>query len=357
MKKDSRKGIVRLMATILAASIVLLAAGCGGSPAQEAPREIPAQIGGISTGEHKAVATVNGEDIYEDVFMQWYLNTLAINYGLDMTQTLGEQEADFIESYKLSYLSSYIGQVALFQDAKKEEIVVEDDAVKAYIEEIAGYYGVSVSDFASIREMMGFSAEEFHNYLKDALQISALYEKKTAEITAPETEPWEYYNQYPAMFRTEEERTVRHILVEREEEAQDIIAALSAGTAFADLVSRSIDPSAVSNQGQIGPFYSDGSFVDGSGGLVEPFYLASYLLAGEGEFTKEPVESDFGFHVIILDLLVPSQAQSFDEVKDQLAEELLYEARDSFFEAHYQALLAAAEITYTEGYDPDAPVG
>jgi parvulin-like peptidyl-prolyl isomerase len=270
-----------------------------------------------------------------------------------MSQELDEQQRQVMEDYKLSYLASYVEQITMYQAAKQEGLTVTDEVVEEYLKNLVAYYGVDEEGFKPIQASMGFTDASIRDYLKDGMQISELFEFKTKDITEPETSPEEYYNQNPLLFRSEEERTVRHILVEEQAEAEAIIAELQNGADFAGLVSRSTDPSAAANNGVIGPFYADGSLAAG-GGLVESFSLASFALEEEGQFTLTPVESDYGYHVIILDEIKPASMASFAEVEEQLTADLVYEAKNTFFESYYQSLVEQAEIMYEEGYDPAA---
>lgn len=81
----------------------------------------------------------------------------------------------------------------------------------------------------------------------------------------------------------------RHILVKTEDEAKQVIKDLDAGKKFEDLAKeRSSDPSA-KNGGDIGFFAKDE--------LIPAFSAAAFALK-PGTYTKEPVKSEFGYHVI-----------------------------------------------------------
>jgi peptidyl-prolyl cis-trans isomerase C len=84
-------------------------------------------------------------------------------------------------------------------------------------------------------------------------------------------------------------RTIRHILVGSEEEAQDVVDELDAGADFATLAAeRSIDTGSAQRGGELPPT-GPGSYVDG-------FEQAAWE-SPEGE-TVGPVESEFGWHVL-----------------------------------------------------------
>jgi peptidyl-prolyl cis-trans isomerase C len=102
----------------------------------------------------------------------------------------------------------------------------------------------------------------------------------------------------------------RHILVKDEAQAKDVIAQLNKGAKFEDLAKKvSIDGSKAQG-GDLSWFTPDR--------MVPPFSAALVKL-NKGEYTKEPVKSEFGWHVIRLEDTRPSNPPSFDSVKDRLA--------------------------------------
>jgi peptidyl-prolyl cis-trans isomerase C len=102
----------------------------------------------------------------------------------------------------------------------------------------------------------------------------------------------------------------RHILVKEEQQARDAIAALDKGAKFEDLAKKiSIDGSKAQG-GDLSWFTPDR--------MVKPFAEALEKLK-KGEYTKEPVKSDFGWHVIRLEDTRPNNPPPFETVKDRLA--------------------------------------
>jgi peptidyl-prolyl cis-trans isomerase C len=120
-------------------------------------------------------------------------------------------------------------------------------------------------------------------------QAKALYDK---EIGKPATE-------YKA----------RHILVKTPEEAEEIIAELDKGADFAKLAKEKSTDSSASEGGSLGWF-------SGSQ-MVKPFADAVAGLK-KGSYTKEPVQTQFGWHVILLEDTRESTPPAFDDIKDRL---------------------------------------
>ncbi len=114
-----------------------------------------------------------------------------------------------------------------------------------------------------------------------------------------------------------EELKASHILVKTEDEAKDIIKQLEGGADFAKLAKeKSTDTGSGANGGDLGYF--------GDGDMVPEFYAAANKLK-KGEFTKDPVKSQYGWHVILLTDRRTKEAPKFEEVKDQIKDELTQE--------------------------------
>lgn len=111
----------------------------------------------------------------------------------------------------------------------------------------------------------------------------------------------------------DKEYKARHILVDKEEDAKAIISKLQAGQKFDDLAKDSKDPGSKDKGGDLG-WSNPGMF-------VKPFSDAMVKLE-KGKFTPQPVKSDFGYHVIMLEDVRALKAPSFDEVKPQLQQRL-----------------------------------
>jgi peptidyl-prolyl cis-trans isomerase C len=111
----------------------------------------------------------------------------------------------------------------------------------------------------------------------------------------------------------DKEYRARHILVEKEEDAKDIIAKLKSGGKFEDLAKQSKDPGSAANGGDL-DWASPASY-------VKPFSDAMVGLQ-KGQVTETPVKTQFGFHVIKLEDVRAAKVPSLEEVKPQIAESL-----------------------------------
>jgi peptidyl-prolyl cis-trans isomerase C len=105
----------------------------------------------------------------------------------------------------------------------------------------------------------------------------------------------------------------RHILVETQSEAQALVTELEGGADFAELASaKSTGPSA-SSGGDLGWFPPDR--------MVAEFSTAVQGL-NNGEFTKTPVQTQFGWHVILREDSRESAPPPYDSVADILKQQV-----------------------------------
>ena len=140
------------------------------------------------------------------------------------------------------------------------------------------------------------------------------------------------YDKQIAATPPQNEVRARHILVKTKEEAQAIIKDLDAGKKFEDIAKeKSTDPGSGANGGDLGYFVQ--------GQMVPEFEKVAFELE-PGSYTKEPVQSQFGFHVIKVEDKRQKPPPAFDEVKDQFRSMVL---RDKYF-ALVKQLRDAAKI-------------
>lgn len=121
------------------------------------------------------------------------------------------------------------------------------------------------------------------------------------------------YDRLKAKLGTKE-YNVRHILVDTEEEAKAIIALLAKkGNKFEKLAERSKDAGSAAQGGSLG-WAVPSNFV--------PPFTNAVLNLKKGERTKEPVQTDFGWHIIAVDDIRDLKVPSFDDLKPQLQQRL-----------------------------------
>jgi peptidyl-prolyl cis-trans isomerase C len=143
---------------------------------------------------------------------------------------------------------------------------------------------------------------------RQAVLVRALFESEVKANPITDSDLQKQYEDFKKSMG-ENEYKVRHILVDKEDDAKAIIADLGKGGDFAKLAKdKSKDPGSKDNGGDLdwGP----------SARYVKPFADAVMAMK-KGQTTTTPVKTDFGFHVIRLDDVRPLKVPAFDEVKEQ----------------------------------------
>lgn len=115
----------------------------------------------------------------------------------------------------------------------------------------------------------------------------------------------------------DKEYKVSHILMATEKEAKDVIAQLGKKGKFEKLAAKSKDSGSAAQGGALG-WAVPGNFV--------PEFANAMLNLKKGEYTKEPVQSQFGWHVIRLDDTRELKAPPFEEVRARLEQRLQQQA-------------------------------
>ena len=129
----------------------------------------------------------------------------------------------------------------------------------------------------------------------------------------------------------DKEYKARHVLVEKEAEAKEIIEKLKKGEKFEELAKASKDPGSKDQGGNLD--------WNQPGGFVKPFSDAMVKLE-KGKYTETPVQSQFGWHVIQLDDVRPAKYPEFTEVKPNLTQRM----QETMFEQAVAELRAKAKV-------------
>lgn len=286
-----------LRALLAATSLLAMAAVSGAQDAQPAPAAEPpaaeAPAAPVQRDPAAVVATVNGKPITEADL------SLA-------EQDMSAQFAQMPEEQRRAAALSAIMEIRLMAEKATTDGLDKDADFQrrlAFLNERALHSAVIDKDVSGA--------------ITDA-DIRAAYDKQIA-ATPPGNEV-----------------RARHILVKTKEEADAIIKELDAGKSFEDIAKeKSTDPGSGANGGDLGYF--------SAGQMVPEFEKAAFEL-NVGEYTKVPVQSQFGFHIIKLEDKRQQQPPAFEQVKDQFRQVVL---RDKYF-ALVKSLRGAAKVDISD---------
>jgi peptidyl-prolyl cis-trans isomerase C len=248
---------------LLLSGLAVLSAACT-KPATDATK--PAGEAAAVAAKSPAVVTVNGKEISSvlfDTFLQAVTNK-------PLAEVPAEQKKELLDR---------LVDMELAAQAGEKEGVLNDPQLKAR---------------AELLRMQVLAEAASEKYAKahpiSETELKAEYDAQVANM--------------PKEFKA------RHILVETKEEAQALIKELQGGGDFAKLAkAKSKDPGSAPNGGDLGWF--------SAGSMVKPFSDALGALQ-KGQTTAEPVQTQYGWHVIQLEDSRTPEAPAFDAVKKQV---------------------------------------
>ncbi|MBX2824822.1 MAG: SurA N-terminal domain-containing protein [Gammaproteobacteria bacterium] len=230
------------------------------------------------------------------------------------------------EQQRLNQLANQIRKTDYIRfsiDDRKTSTEISDDEIQTWFDDHADEY-------------------EFPQRVK--IQYVELDREQIREnIEIPDADAQTYFDENSGRYIVDEERKASHILLEvdgdldeKMSQMNDIKARIEAGEDFGALAEEfSSDVGSASNGGSLGQF--------GKGAMVPPFEAAVFALTEAGAIS-EPVETEFGIHLIRLDEIVAERGKSFDEVKDEIVDILSLEAANTEY-------LDLVEILSQQAYD------
>ncbi len=284
-------------------------------------------------------------------------DTVVIVNGNDITEAQFQDELSKIPAYYFSMMDNATIRSAILDQLIARELLLEkvdalgitvtQQEVEEALANITAGAQMTQEQFMQKLEEENMTLDEVEELLKQQIAVNKVIESEVLKnVQVTEEEIKTYYTStaedlievqashilicYNGALRCEQNRTKEEAL----EQASNIIAELKAGTEFADLAKEySDDPSAEFNDGNLGWF---------SKGQMVPEFENAVFSMNIGEITDEPVETDYGYHVI----MVTDTKDSFDDFKDTIAQQLSLEKQQTAVEEYLAALKEAAEIVY-----------
>ncbi len=170
--------------------------------------------------------------------------------------------------------------------------------------------------------------------LRAKLLTQTVIQEYAAEHQPSEDQIKTYYEAEYAS-QSNQEYKARHILVKEEAEAKALIEELNGGADFAELAKAHSTGPTGKNGGDLGWFDANQ--------MVKPFADAVAAME-KGSFTKEPVQTQFGWHVILLEDTRESEAPTLESVRGEIITKLQQQALADYM----QQLRSNSEIVFNE---------
>jgi len=168
-------------------------------------------------------------------------------------------------------------------------------------------------------------SSEYKEQLKTAqedLARKVFLEKTVEEKVTPAVVQKFYEDEYVKKFESKKEMQAKHILVENEKTAKEVIAKLDSGEDFDQIAKEYTKDKTV----DLGYFTED---------LMVPEFTKASLQLKVGEYTKQPVKTQFGYHIILLTDIRDSSplplADLEPQIKNILGQQVIAETFDNLY--------------------------
>jgi peptidyl-prolyl cis-trans isomerase C len=263
-----------------------------------------------SVGGDPVVLRVNDEEMVLSEFNErftFYANNLAAEQGMQMTPEM----APLFDSLKPQYLDQLATEKVIQQQGTQRGLIVDESVVENQITQIKANFE-SEEQYKEALAGAGLSSEELLRTLLREAELS----RQTIDALrgSIQVKPYQlqlYYDLHKAEYATPGEACAKHILVESAEDAKTVQADLASGISFEDEAkAKSIDPGSGSNGGDLGCFPA---------GAMIPVFEEAAFNAPLNKVT-EPIQSEFGFHLILPYERKEAVTPTLEEVTDQVTE-------------------------------------
>lgn len=165
--------------------------------------------------------------------------------------------------------------------------------------------------------------------VKEQMLIQYAINKALGSVKVTDEEAKKFFEENAEQFASQPTVSASHILVDSEEKANEIMAAIQSGEiSFEDAASQYSSCPSSERGGSLGEF--------GRGQMVPEFDQACFTME-EGEL-RGPVKTQFGYHLIRLDSKNESEPLDFETVADELKEHLLSEKQQKAYQSRVNQL-------------------
>ncbi len=234
----------------------------------------------------KVLAIVDGREIREADFME-------------LVQSIGQNAMQFQSPQgQKQLIDELVTQELLYSEAKELKLDEEEEYVQAL------------------------------EHMQATLLKQYAMRNLLSKITVTPEEVKTYFMAHRDAFIKPESAKASHILVDSEEKAKEILAEIKDGLDFTEAAKKYSSCPSASQGGDLGEFTR--------GRMVPEFEAATFAMQ-VGEIS-EPVKTQFGYHIIKLDELLPEQPAKLEDIENQVTDQCLNAKRQEVYLAKREEL-------------------
>lgn len=229
-------------------------------------------------------------------------------------------------------LDALISEKIVDSEIEKQNIQVSNEEIDENLAEMQEYYG-GEEELNNAIASYGYTLDDIKDNIEINLQLEKILEPYI-EISDEDINA--YFEENKESLNEVEQVKASHILVETKVLADEVITKLNAGGDFAELAKEySIDTSNSGNGGDLGYF---------ARGRMVPEFEEVAFSTDIGK-TSDPVESEFGFHIIKVEDKKEAKEANLEDLKEDIKKTLFQNEMGTAYNTWYTEKLEEYKIT------------
>ena len=300
----------------------------------------------------EVAAVVNGEEISMQELEQFagvrniLMQLLQSNQEFASVILQTEAGQNVVEEFRKMKLEQLVTNELLVQEAKNRGLEVSDEEMNNIFDQqvnaLKQQNNLNDQQLEQAIQQQGFESMDqykdmfFENNMNGFL-VNKLREEVVSGVSVSDEEAKEYYDNNQQQYETAEQKKVSHILFNEKAKAEEVLTEINNGADFAEMAKEHSTGPTAENGGDLGFITANEQ------GLDRTFRDAAMNLS-VGEVTSEPVETQFGFHLIKVTDSREAGVREFEEVKSQIKGQLRSQKQNQTFQDFVEGLREDAEI-------------
>lgn len=305
----------KILAGIMASTLMLSAVGCG-------------MVEKTQEGINKTVVA----KVYKQKITLGQVDAELSSFYSQIQQVYGENYKDnadaqsYIKKQRLSVLDTLVNDVIYAKKAEELGIMPTDeelaDQANAKLEEIKSSFD-SDDEYQQALTASNITEEKFLEELKLSIIAKTVYDDAVKDVEVTDDEIQQYYTNNQTSYTESPNRIdPAHILVSTQEEADAVIERLNNGEDFAEVAKEVSTDSSADNGGDLG-------WIEYNSTQYDQTFLYAAISLDKGEYTKTPISTQFGYHIIKCLDKEEYPVKSLDEVKEEIRATVLEQNQKS----------------------------
>lgn len=326
------KNVKKLVIASLVSAFAIAASGCN------MVAKTPEAIKNSPVAKFDKITITKGQ---LDDRMAPAIKALKAQYGDNFASD--EQGKQTLQTQRKNMLDQMINEQIVIEKAKELKIMPTDAELKTETDKKLADTKKQYGDDAKFKDALsqyGITEDTYKGYVKDSIIIEKVNQYVTKDVSVTDQQIKDYYNSNQTQFTEKPDRMhVEHVLLNSEADAKKVRERLVKGEDFAKVAKEvSIEPAAKQSGGDLG-------FINYTDQNYDKTFMTAALSLKEGVLS-EPVQTQYGWHIIKVIKKEEYPVKSLDSVKSEIKATLLNQAQQAKFQSSLEQWKKDAKVKY-----------